>query len=297
MGRRSRVAWSRRELATPALRCVADARLAFGAQWKTVTRARGRGRVLVATVVILVSVGCGSSRAPMETSRDGSSVPEWRRVVEALGQSAVSTYSFRFAGPPPEGSFFTLALHATDSSAAACQRYDLSSPSSDQDFWYIETTVNNQTSGEHVITTVPRKSGPIATANLTLLHRRNKAFVEAYDAIAGSVNIVVNPTPEAARRGDELVGHIVADFPVHPLFEEGCVGGALVDGGDAFRECTCKDPSGQRSTCVPSGEETCCRDPSGGTFRVSISFSATHCSGMCRVAAGAENYCFEYFGK
>jgi hypothetical protein len=86
-------------------------------------------------------------------------------------------------------------------------------------------------------------------------------------------------------------------FPTHPLFEGSCHGGGPADGGPSTFECTCVDPEGKRSTCVPSDEETCCRDAVSSTFRIDIAFTASHCRAMCRFAADAPtDYCYRYLG-
>ncbi len=257
----------------------------------------GRRRVRALSILAIVGViGCGSSH-PSTAGNGTAGEPSepWRAALDRLASGGSSTYSFRFMGPPPLGSFYTFAVHDTDV-AAACRRYDLSATARDDDFWYVAVTVNDGLAGDHPIRTKQRTGEALATANLTLLHRRENAFVEAYDALAGSVTVIVNPTTEGANAGERLEGRIDAEFPTRPLFEERCGGGGPADGGPSTFECDCVDPHGVRSKCVPSGEETCCRDSTSATFRVSIPFVATHCPSMCRIVAGSTtNYCYEFF--
>lgn len=225
----------------------------------------------------------------------GAERAEWRSAVDRLAK-AHATYSFRFAGPPPDGSFYTFALHDTDETTA-CRRYSMSDGAADGDFWYIEITVNDGLAGAHRIRTMQRTSaGPVPTANVTLLHRRDHAFLEAYAAVDGTVTVTSNPGPEEAVEGNALKGWVEAVFPTHPLFTEVCGGGGPTDGGPSSFECTCVDPEGKRSTCTPSGDESCCRDATSSGFKFEIAFSASHCRDMCRYVADAPmDYCHRYF--
>ncbi len=245
----------------------------------------------------LIAASCASG-PPQSTASASPVAATWQLGLADLQAAGAAIYSFRFDGPPPEGAFYTLAIHAT-SAEAACARYGADGGAADDDFWLLETTVNDGSTGDHKIVLAPRSGTPSATANVTLLHRKQGAFVESYDAVGGTVSLTSNPSPAEAAGGTPLTGRIDAEFPADAVQLVGCEGGQPADGGPAVSWCTCRHAAdGGLSTCVPATVDNCCPDPSGPLVRASIAFTATGCASMCRWAAGlSADYCFQFFGQ
>jgi hypothetical protein len=253
---------------------------------------RWSARSLGQAILVVQSAACAS------TSSSGSPVPSsWTAALQDLS-SGSAVYSYRFDGSPPGGTFFRLGVHDVDPTTA-CARYGSSAPSTPSDYWFLDIEVNDTSLGAHEISLVQRDGTASATANVTLLHHRQDATEDAFDAVSGSVAITSAPDPAAARQGANLSGSLEADFPSHALEEVECQGGVGRDGGGAFSECTCRDSIGTLSTCTPAdGGSNCCQDLSSPRVHFSLSFVATSCPNMCRWAAGLSvDYCYQYFGQ
>jgi hypothetical protein len=249
--------------------------------------------------LLMALAGCASTSPPAAPAAKDGGAAGWQAALEGLAASATTTvYSFRFDGAPPTGAFYRLAAHDSDV-AAACSRYgaDAGAAGSD-DFWVLEVDVNDSNPGTHAISLVLRNGAPLATANVTLLHRRGGAYVEAYDAVSGMVSLTSTPTPTNAKQGAALDGLIEADFPEHALSGVECQSLISRDGGAPTTTCTCRGSDGGVSTCSPQVDgQNCCHDLASARKHVSLAFSAAHCPNMCRWAAGlSTDYCYQYFG-
>jgi hypothetical protein len=255
---------------------------------------------LAAAALVLSFAWMGPACSPSHPSASNEGAPpkDWRQALANLSTSGNAIYSFRFDGAPPAGAFYTVAVHQADTSTA-CGRYGADVVSKGQDFWFFDVSVNDASSGEHAIALPQRDGNPSPTANVTVLHRKDGAFVEAYDAVGGSVRLDSAPTPPEASGGVSLLGRIEADFPSHAVREVSCQGGVQVDGGGATSTCNCVDSDGVASTCVPDGEgHNCCPDVTSPPVHIGISLRAVPCANMCRWAAGLSvDYCSQYFGQ
>ncbi len=227
--------------------------------------------------VVLCHAGCGNGAGG------------WQNSLSSLASSDTGVYSFRFDGAPPDGAFYRFSIHDV-SASAACERY---SGGVGGEFWYLEANVNDTLPGDHAITLVQRHYVPTHTANVTLLHRQNGAFVDESDAVSGTVTLSSTPSAADANAGAKLEGHVEADFPVHALTEVSCQGGQAVGSTTVESSCTCRDDHGQTSTCVPANPgQGCCHDLSSSRVHASFDLKAAPCGAMCAFAAGLPGaYC------
>jgi hypothetical protein len=213
----------------------------------------------------------------------------WEAQLKQLAETGQSVYSFRFDGAPPSGEFYTVAFHGVGA-PAACERYATGLNESG-DFWFLDLDINDTKLGEHAISLVERAGTPSATANVTLLHRVNDAFVESYKAVGGTVTLSSAPLVADANSGATLEGRIEVDFPTHGVQQLACVGGQARGSPEIYSSCNCKDDTGRTWTCTPDGGQDCCVELGSGSTHASIALSARPCGAMCRWASGIPCYC------
>jgi hypothetical protein len=245
----------------------------------------------------MIAVSAAACTASPALPPDGGGLP-WQQALDGLSRHGGTVYSFTYDGPPPTGEFYTLAVHDVDPTAA-CSRYGATSTTGNTtNFWELAVTIHDEVAGDHAITVDERQGDPAHTANVTLLHRRDGAWVEAYDALSGSVTLTTTPSAADAKAGADLAGRIDAEFPSHAVMEESCQGGGPTDGGAMWSSCTCKDAIGVATTCTPSGGQECCRDWASPRIHVTLDFDASSCPAMCRWVAGLPvDYCQLEFGS
>jgi hypothetical protein len=254
-------------------------------------RVSRRSRRAFATAVLVTSVQLVScSESGTSSSMVASS---WRDQLLALARGNVGVYSYRFVGPPPEGAFFRVGLHA-ESTADACSRYAGTGPAS-RDFWFLALDVNDLGPGPHQISLDRRHDAPLATANVALLHRQDDVYAEQFDALWGTVSIDAAPSLADSKRGSKLVGSMDVSFPLHALRKVECFGGVAANSDAApTGGCVCADDRGRRTTCTLSPMALdCCHDFESERVEVHVPIQARPCPQMCAVAVGLPAYCLD----
>jgi hypothetical protein len=235
-------------------------------------------------LVLCIPAGACSQPAP---SASGSG---WEGALAALKAQGTAIYSFRFTSDPPNGQHAQIAIH--DASATdACARYsgaaDLVS-----DYWFVDIELGDVAQGDYAIVTTDALGAKGMVANVTLLHRKNGEHTESYPALGGTISLQAALSPGAAKSGKTALGHVQAAFAFRPQQQVGCRGGQAADSSIVDTQCTCRDSSGNETTCVPSvGFDYCCVEMSGARVTFDFGISAEPCASMCRVATGLPDYC------
>lgn len=217
----------------------------------------------------------------------------WRDQLERLASKSTGLYSYRFVDAPPTGAFFRVGVHL-EPPTQACSRYAGTADGS-ADFWFLAIDIQDLNPGAHNISLKKRTDGPVSAANVTLLHRKNDAYVESYDALGGVLQVDSAPSIDQSKDGTVLAGSVDAEFPLHALQEVRCFGG-MVAGSDAAaaQNYMCKDDDGLITNCaVPPLTVGCCHDLGSERIKVHVSLEATPCIDMCAFAAGLPDYCLD----
>ena len=247
-----------------------------------------RYSLLLVALATPVNLSCGATRSGGTGSEPP---PAWENALKSLGTLGNSVYSFRFDAAAPAQPYFQVGVH--DASAeVACARYTGTDPGPSE-FWFLETIIFDLQTGPHDVVVASPQGAPSPTGTVTLLHRNDNAYVDSYEALAGTINVDFAPSLQESKLGSRLSGSIDADFPLHALQEVMCHGGRA-SGPDAtvHQECTCRDDNNQRSSCIPPpGLVRCCYDVESPRIHVRVPFAAVPCPGMCKYATGLPDYC------
>lgn len=244
---------------------------------------------LVALLTIgVVGLSCSGDDRARETL-------DWRTALERLDQTDTQLFSFSYVAPPPEGSIFHITvldpddINGLDSDeSATCSLFDATSTKPrDPDFWYLKIKLSSTTPGSYTI--VPDiDEHAVSQASVRLTHVQSwERKGAAFDAVSGTVELQEAPqNGEDWSAGMMLHATVDAEFPVNPLRRLGCHAEGSTDGSEVFRECTCEDMDGNKTTCVPEvGENDCCYAVGGETFSYQLQLTAEPCAAMCRAAS------------
>ena len=146
--------------------------------------------------------------------------------------------------------------------------------------------------GIYGIVTADALATKAMSANVSLLHRKNGEYAENYPAVGGTVTLDSAPSVAAAKSGQTVTVQVHAQFALHALQQLGCNGGEAVDGSVIDTQCTCRDPEGTITTCIPdAGFNYCCPVADAETVPFDLRLEAQPCAAMCRVAVGLSDYC------
>jgi hypothetical protein len=241
------------------------------------------GPVAAAASFLLVGLDCNSTGGASGDSN-------WQDALAQLASHGSGVYSFRFTSAPPNGMYAHFALHDTTPDEA-CARYSGAADST-SDYWFVDLEFGGAGSGAYSVVTSDVLDGNSMAANVSLLHRKNGAYVENYPAIGGSVTLEQAPSTEGSNAGASVTARVHATFASSPFQQVGCSGGEAADSSVVDTVCTCRDPAGATTTCVPDGGfDYCCPIDAGASVPLELVLTAQPCPGMCRVAVGFSDYC------
>jgi hypothetical protein len=232
--------------------------------------------------------GASCSTTPAANTSD------WQTALHSIQGEGRAIYSFRFTGAPPDGAFFQALLVGEGLSGLACAPD--TDPSS-ADYWTLDVELGGTAEGVYDITSDDVVGTRGTKANVSLLHRQNGAYTGDYPAVTGAVTLAATASLDAAAEGRSIAIAIDAQFPSRAMDRLACQGGApiLTDGaiGPVTTSCTCRDPSGALTTCIPDdgGKGNCCINTTSTTVPFTTHVSAESCPSLCRVAVGLADFC------
>jgi hypothetical protein len=227
-------------------------------------------------------VGSCTSLAP--------NVVGWEGALSGLAGQREAIYSFRFTSDTPDGVHGQVAVHEA-SAAEACGRYD-GAADANVDYWFLDFEFGDVVQGTYVITTSDALATKAKETTIHLLHRQNGEYTETFPALSGTVTLGASLSVGAAKSGVAVALQVHATFAALPLQQLGCSGGEAADSSVVTAQCSCRDPEGIMTTCIPNTVlDYCCPAGDGGTVTFDFSLAAQPCAAMCRAAVGLANEC------
>jgi hypothetical protein len=238
-------------------------------------------------LLVLLGLACGGN----------DSRPTWRTVLGTLEGSGHAVYSWRFYGADGPARF-TVGIHAQGQNEA-CRSYSLLGEDQGSDYWFLALDFGDSRAGTYQVVPIRGTAAGPGSVEVALLHRYRGSYVENYVAVSGEIAVATAPTFSDFRAGVPLVLSGWISWPAQPKQQLKCAGSFSQDQDAAAQlECSCKDPSGNLSTCEPSAVgENCCVLGDIGSVVVEIpKTEASPCAGMCRFLVGLSDPCSANLG-
>jgi hypothetical protein len=232
------------------------------------------------TLLAALSSACGGGAAATPQHADASAGDAPQAFLDQLGLRPTAMYSFGYSPQFPEQRAMRLSIfEPTRTEFTACEAYH-DDTSNLAELWHLGVAFSGHAPGTYRVTTDPDWE---ASPNVVVVNLIRGA--EIYSAVAGQVELVEAPEPEAsASDGSRVSARLTVDFP-RPLARTlSCSGGANVVTGEIDNSaCDCEDQTGREFACVvDGGAGSCCASSaSDSTFQLELDLDAGFCPFMC----------------